>query len=38
MISNDCPVWKALLWKKKWDKIKVEMHSDLFEYKIISVK
>ena len=38
MISNDCPVWKALLWKKKWDKINVEMHSDLFEYKIISVK
>ena len=38
MISNDCSVWKALLWKKKWDQIKVEMHSDSFEYKIISVK
>ncbi len=38
MISNDSLVWKALLWKKKWDKVKVEVKSGLFEYKIISLK
>lgn len=38
MISNDSPVWNALLWKKKWDKVKVKAKSDTFEYKILSIK
>ena len=38
MISNESPVWKALLWKKKWDKVKVEAQAGTFEYKIISIK
>lgn len=38
MISNECPVWNALLWKKKWDKVKVKAKSDSFEYKILSIK
>lgn len=38
MISNECPVWKALLWKKIWDKVKVKSTSWISEYKIISVK
>ena len=37
-ISNECSVWKALLWKKKWDKVKVNAKSDTFEYKILSIK
>ena len=38
MISNDSPVGKSLLGKKKWDKVEVEAHSGKFEYKIVSVK
>lgn len=38
MISNDSPVWNALLWKKKWDTVKVKAMSESFEYKILSVK
>lgn len=38
MISNDSLVWKALLWKKKWDKVKVESKWWLTEYKVISFK
>lgn len=38
MISNECPVWNALLWKKKWDKVKIKAKSDSFEYKILSIK
>ncbi len=38
MISNDSSVWSALLWKKKWDKIKVKGKSDSFEYQILSIK
>lgn len=37
-ISNESPVWNAMLWKKKWDKVKVQAKSGLFEYKIISIK
>lgn len=37
-ISNESPVWKALLWKKKLDKVKVKAQSGIFEYKINSVK
>lgn len=38
MISNDSPVWNALLWKKKWDKIKVKWKANSSEYKILSIK
>ena len=38
MISNDSPVWNALLWMKKWDTVKVKAMSESFEYKILSVK
>ncbi len=38
MISNESPVWNALLWKKKWDKVKIKSKSDSFEYKILSIK
>jgi hypothetical protein len=27
-----------MLWKKKWEKVKVQAKSGLFEYKIISIK
>ena len=37
-ISNESPVGKALLWKKKWDIIKVTAHAGTFEYKIQEVK
>ena len=36
-ISNESPVWKALLWKKKADKVKVEAWAWVFEYKIIKL-
>ncbi len=38
MISNESPVGKALLWKKKWDSVKVKAKSGTFEYKILSIK
>ncbi len=37
-ISNESAVWKAMLWKKKWEKVKVKAKSGTFEYKIISIK
>lgn len=37
-ISNESPVWKAILWKRKWDNIKVKTTSKVFEYKILDVK
>ena len=37
-ISNESPVGKALLGKKKWDVIKVTAHAGTFEYKIQEVK
>ena len=38
MISNESPVWKALLWKKLWSKVKVSAPSGTFEYKILEIK
>lgn len=38
MISNDSPVWKVLLWKKKADIVKVTAQSWKFEYKVLSIK
>ena len=37
-ISNESPVWRALLWKKKWDIIKVKSDAWTQEYKIISLE
>ena len=37
-ISNESPIWKALIWKKKWDKVKVKVQSWTFEYKIVEIK
>lgn len=37
-ISNESPVWKALLGKKKWDVVKVKALSWNFEYKILEIK
>lgn len=38
LISNESPIGKALLGKKKWDKVKVDAHAGKFEYKIVDVK
>lgn len=37
-ISNESPVGKALLWKKKGDTVKVKAPSGTYEYKIVEVK
>jgi len=37
MISNESPVWKAILWKKIWSTAKVKAPSGNFEYKILEV-
>ncbi len=37
-ISNESPVGKALIWKKKWATIKVTAPWGKFEYKILNVK
>lgn len=37
-ISNESPIGKALIWKKKWDKIKVKTPAWTFEYKIEEIK
>jgi transcription elongation factor GreA len=37
-ISNQSPLWSALIWKKKWDKFKFEAPWWEYEYKITSVK
>lgn len=37
-ISNESPIWKALIWKKKWDTIKIKTPSGSIEYKIDEIK
>ena len=37
-ISNESPIGKALIWKKKLDNIKVKAQAGTFEYKIIEIK
>lgn len=37
-ISNESPIGKALIGKKKWDKIKVKTPGGVFEYKIDEIK
>ena len=38
MISNESPVGKALLGKKKWESVVVTAKAGTFEYKILSIK
>lgn len=38
LISNESPIWKAILWKKKWDTVKIDIPSWKFEYRILDVK
>ena len=37
-ISNESSVWKALLWSKKWDTVKVTSDWGLNEYKIVKLE
>ncbi len=37
-ISNESLVGKALIWKKKWETIKVKSQAWVFEYKIVEIK
>lgn len=37
-ISNESPIWKALIWKKKADIVKVKTPGWTFEYKIEEIK
>lgn len=37
-ISNDSPIWKAILWKKESDKVKISAKAWTFEYQIVSIK
>ncbi len=37
-ISNESPVWQALLWKKKWDIVKVVSNAGTQEYKILKLE
>lgn len=37
-ISNESPIWKALIWKRKADKIKVKANWWIFEYKILEIR
>lgn len=37
-ISNESPIGKAILWKKKGDTVKLKAPSGVFEYKILEVK
>ncbi len=37
-ISNESPIGKAILWKRKWDIVKVKSYAWVTEYKILSIK
>lgn len=37
-ISNESPIWSALLWKKQSDKVEVKAMSGLYNYEIVSIK
>jgi len=36
-ISNESPVWKALIWKKKWDIVTVKLPSWTYNYKVVKI-
>ncbi len=37
-ISNESSIWKVLLWKKKWDTVKVVSNAWTIQYKINTIK
>ena len=37
-ISNESSIWKVLLWKKKWDTVKVVSNAWTIQYKINAIK
>lgn len=37
-ISFDCPIWVAIKWKKKWDKVNVRAPKWKYEIEILDVK
>lgn len=37
-ISNESPVGKALIGKKKWEKVSIKTHGGTFEFKIEEIK
>jgi len=37
-ISNESLIWKEILWKKKWDLVKVKSQSWSYEYKILEIR
>ena len=37
-ISNESPIWNALMWAKKWENVKVRVPAGDVEYKVISFK
>ncbi len=37
-ISNESPIWKSIIWKKKWDIVKVKTPWGIFEYRIDEIK
>jgi transcription elongation factor GreA len=36
-ISNESPIWSAILWKKQWDEINVKAISWTYKYKILEI-
>lgn len=36
-ISNESPVWSAVLWKKVWDKVEVHAPAWIFKVKILKI-
>ena len=37
-ISNESPIWSALLWKKQWDTVNVKAVSWTYKYEILWIK
>jgi transcription elongation factor GreA len=37
-ISNESPIWKALLWTSVWDVATVKSPAWLFDYEILEIK
>jgi transcription elongation factor GreA len=37
-VSNESPIWNALLWKEQWDSIAIKVASGSYKYKILKIK
>ena len=37
-ISNESPIWKAIIWKKKWEIVDVKLQSWIYKYKILKIQ